>query len=229
MLITEALVKRKWEQKELREKTVFTLEKGDVITPSARSFLTEKGIVLAEAGTQKEETKPEAMTHLRGNQLVMKSHPRIAFRGALDSLEAAIIETELWALHKNKKDLVQKLQETIELLHRLMRCEVTEQIPEPLMLSGLSSEELRQHSHHPSQYYGVKHFLPSYKQGEWVARLNILRTKTRETELKAAVAYEAEGKPPYYLGILQALNRLSSYFYILMIQTWKEQGGDLHD
>ena len=38
-------------------------------------------------------SKPEHMTHLYGNCLVPKNHPRIILRGKLDSLEAAI----LWA------------------------------------------------------------------------------------------------------------------------------------
>ncbi|MCD8499300.1 MAG: ATP-binding protein, partial [Clostridiales bacterium] len=35
--------------------------------------------------------KPEHMTHLHGNVLVPKNHPRIVFRGKLDSLQAQIV------------------------------------------------------------------------------------------------------------------------------------------
>ena len=35
--------------------------------------------------------KPEHMTHLVGNVLVVKDHPRILFRGKLDSLQSAVV------------------------------------------------------------------------------------------------------------------------------------------
>ena len=35
--------------------------------------------------------KPEHMTHLVGNVLVVKNHPRIVFRGKLDSLQSAVV------------------------------------------------------------------------------------------------------------------------------------------
>lgn len=38
--------------------------------------------------------KPEHMTHLKGNVLVFKDHPRIAFRGWIDALEAEILLTQ---------------------------------------------------------------------------------------------------------------------------------------
>ena len=40
------------------------------------------------------EEKPEEMTHLRGNRLVPKTHPRIRFRGQLDSLMAQVLELQ---------------------------------------------------------------------------------------------------------------------------------------
>ena len=35
--------------------------------------------------------KPEHMTHLRGNSLVRKDHPRILFRGWIDALEGELL------------------------------------------------------------------------------------------------------------------------------------------
>ena len=55
-------------------------------------FETIFGVKLAQ--------KPEYMTHLRGNLLVFKDHPRIALRGKIDSLEAAIILLQLKAQEK---------------------------------------------------------------------------------------------------------------------------------
>ena len=81
----------------------------DVLTPSARSWLREHRVEVVypqgetgrEAGAPASpkyrtlfgaslEEKPEHMTHLRGNLLVFKDHPRIAFRGMLDLLEGEI-------------------------------------------------------------------------------------------------------------------------------------------
>ena len=38
--------------------------------------------------------KPEHLTHLHSNVLVTKGHPRIAFRGKMDSLQAGILEVQ---------------------------------------------------------------------------------------------------------------------------------------
>ena len=37
------------------------------------------------------QEKPEHMTHLRGAELVPKTHPMIAFRGQLDTFEACVL------------------------------------------------------------------------------------------------------------------------------------------
>ena len=83
--------------------SVFHVEAGTVVTPAARDFLREHGIALVTGEPPATEhksgfvvaatgetvsRKPEDMTHLYGNVLVEKDHPRIAFRGKLDSLEA---------------------------------------------------------------------------------------------------------------------------------------------
>ena len=88
------------------------VSRDDVLTPSARSWLREhrvevvypqgraaEGETSAPAGDRARyqtlfgaalDHKPEHMTHLRGNVLVFKDHPRIAFRGYIDLLEAEI-------------------------------------------------------------------------------------------------------------------------------------------
>ena len=78
--------------------------------------------------------------------------------------------------------------------------------------------ELREHSHHPSKYYGIRHFLPNYKQGEMVAYLNKLRTLTRETELIAYKAFKDEYGQVSREDIIKSFNRLSSLFWIMMFK-----------
>ena len=85
----------------------YSVEPGTYVTPLAQEFLKDRKITLTEkknvqemprepvvnrgAATYRDAStgityaeKPEHMTHLRGNLLVEKTHPRIALRGALD-------------------------------------------------------------------------------------------------------------------------------------------------
>lgn len=160
--------------------------------------------------------KPEHMTHLRGNTLVFKDHPVIKYRGALDYLESKIICTQVIAEEQGYKSLVSDLEEIISLVRTLIRIQITGEKLEDFKLIGLTAEEMREHSHHSTKYYGVSHFLPSYKHGEIVANLNALRTLARKTELVAYDAFKDENKNTDRDDIIQSLNRLSSVFWIMM-------------
>ena len=86
------------------------------------------------------------------------------------------------------------------------------------IVNAVTAQELREHSHFPDKYYGQPHFLPAYTDGEAILRLNRLRTKVREAELACCRAFaDADGKLRR-VDILQALNRLSSLCWILMIR-----------
>lgn len=160
--------------------------------------------------------KPEHMTHLRGNTLVFKDHPVIKYRGALDYLEAQIICVQLTAQKEGYMGIVSQLEEIIKLVRRLIRVQITEEPVGDYKLAGLGWDELREHSHHSTKYYGISHFLPSYKQGEVVAGLNMLRTLVRKTELVAYHAFKDENKNVSRDDIIKALNRLSSALWIMM-------------
>lgn len=166
----------------------------------------------------KSAKKPEHMTHLRGDYLVYKDHPRIAFRGAIDSLESEIIWLQTQTEKAHMERLTADLEEIIKMIRWLLRCEVSGEPVGEMILQGLNTDELRAHSHHPSQYYGMHHFLPTYKHGEIVARLNRLRTKARETELVAYRAFKKENGDVEREDIIQMLNRLSSLFWIMMFK-----------
>ena len=104
-------------EKEVREnlrnregKRVFYLAKGDQLTSSARDFLNRERIAILTAEQAKPdryrlpgggwlEEKPEHMTHLNGELLVPKTHPRILFRGKMDTLEAELLLCQLTAAH----------------------------------------------------------------------------------------------------------------------------------
>jgi ethanolamine utilization cobalamin adenosyltransferase len=199
-------------------KRVFYLAKHDQLTSDARDYLTRERIEILPAETARPERyrllsggymdeKPEHMTHLSGDVLVEKTHPRIAFRGAVDLLEAQLLLCQLELPHLQKP-----LEEALQLVRLLLRCEVLGEPVKQTTLGGLDAAALRQRSHRPQDFYGQPHFMPSVTDGRTVLLLNWLRTLARHTELKAVAAM------PERTDLLQALNRLSSYLYILMIQ-----------
>lgn len=235
-LLTEEDVRKLFADGKIKEKTPFSISRKQVVTPSAREFLTEKNISIqtkeeAQSNQEKEQyttlfgatltEKPEHMTHLRGNVLVRKDNRRIALRGAIDSLESEVILVQVLAQKQGKESVVQTLEEVIAFLRRLMRAEITGESIEGFCLCGLGEKEIRDQSHHPSKYFGIKHFLPSMKQGELVAHLNYLRTRARRVELIAYDAFKREEGALEREDIIQALNRLSSFFWIMMFQCLK--------
>lgn len=176
---------------------------------------------------RKKQEKPEHMTHLRGDYLVYKDHPRIAFRGAIDSLESEIILLQTITEKKQFTKLTDDLEEVIRTIRWLLRCEVLEEPVGEVVMQGMDTDEMRAHSHHPSQYYGMKHFLPTHKHGEITAYLNRLRTKARETELSAYRAFKTETGDVEREDIIRVLNRLSSLFWIMMFKYLTGAYGDV--
>ena len=163
--------------------------------------------------------KQEFETHLRGSKLVDKKHPVIAFRGQLDSFDCLLIEAQIIASERGEKQLVESLEEIGVFARKMMVAEVRQ---EPLVferLLGLTPEEIRDRSHHPEKYYGVRHQPLDYSYGLVYAKLQQLRSKAREVELAAARAFVDEGGNCQREDIIQALNRFSSLFYILACQT----------
>jgi len=205
-------------------KRVFYLGKGDQLTSEARDFLQRERIEILPAEQARPdkyrllsggfcEEKPEHMTHLHGDVLVPKTHPRIAFRGAVDSLEAELLWCALGFSGYRKE-----LEEILALARRLIRCDVLgEPVPEQ-PLCGLTLAEIRSHSHRPQDFYGKPHFMPEVSDGETVLGLNRVRAAARYAELKAAAAFQDENGLCTRTDILQALNRISSMLYILMIK-----------
>ena len=205
-------------------KRVFYLGKGDQLSSEARDFLNRERIEILPATAARPERyrllgggfteeKPEHMTHLHGDVLVPKTHPRIAFRGGVDRLEAELLLGAL-AMPEYRK----ALEEILQLARLLIRCDVLEQPVEEKGLCGLTMEQLRSHSHRPQDYYGKPHFMPEVSDGETVLRLNRLRTAAREAERRAVAAFRDENGRPTRVDILQSLNRISSMLYILMIK-----------
>lgn len=227
MVITEADLRAR-----RLEKMEFHVPEGAFVTPLAREYLRDRGIRLlrdtspfqpmsrdsgrtsvpgkyvdAETGESYEE-KPEHMTHLRGNRLVPKSHPRIAFRGKLDGLQARILllqaDAEQEGLRRDLGDLLTYVQE-------ILGAEVKEIPMGEWKLFGMDSRSVREMSHHVQTEFGFEHPIPAYTMGRTALELNLLRTEVREAELFAVQAFDCENS----LGIIEAMNRMSSGVYIV--------------
>ena len=205
-------------------KRVFYLAKGDQLTSSARDYLGRERIEILPAEQAKPERykllsggyleeKPEHMTHLNSQYLVPKNHPRILFRGKLDTLEAELLLCQQAADH-----LVTPVGEILALARRLIRCDVLEETVPQEKLCGLSEEEQRKRSHFPQEYYGQPHFMPAVTDGPGILQLNRARCAAREAELAAVAAFSDREGNPTRVDILRALNRMSSMLYLLMIQ-----------
>lgn len=222
MLYTRKMVESNIRNRE--KKRVFYLGAGDSLTSEAKDFLqTQRIEILPAASAKKErwqilgggytEEKPEHMTHLNGDVLVAKTHPRIAFRGWVDTLEAELLQAG-----KEYPRLQRELGEILALSRQIIRCDV---LDEPLHLTGLcglTEAEVRKQSHFPQDHFGIPHFMPGFEDTKPVLALNRLRAVARHTELAAQHAFTDREGMPTRLDLLQALNRISSMLYILMIR-----------
>lgn len=160
--------------------------------------------------------KPEHMCQLFDNQLVPKNHPRILFRGKLDSLQALVVLNQALIAEGGNRLLLADLNDVLKSLRNIMRCDVLDEELHNETIIGLTHAELRAHSHDPMKFYNIKQMiLPDYTMGRNYALLNQLRTAIRETEVAAAQAFYDGFK--YSRGdIIEELNRLSSALHIMM-------------
>ncbi|MDO4669413.1 MAG: ATP-binding protein [Butyricicoccus pullicaecorum] len=161
--------------------------------------------------------KPEHMTHLYGNVLVQKNHPRILFRGKLDSLQAQIVLAQA-CIHEagGSVRLIDDLGDVLRVLREMMRCDVLEEPFTNDLIIGLTHAELRERSHDPMKFFKIKQMvLPDYTMGKDYALLNQIRTLIREAEVAGNIAFR-EGKKCTRPDIIEELNRLSSALHIMM-------------
>ncbi len=204
-------------------KRVFYLGKGDSLTSEARDYLSRQRIEILPADKARPEEyrtlsggyfreKPEDMTHLNGDILVKKSHPRILFRGAIDALEAELLFAQ------TEEGLKTPLQDALALARKLIAADVLEKKVEESLLGGMDEGQLRKRSHFPQEYYGQPHFMPQADDGRKILILNRCRCAARQAELQAAQAFADRDGKCTRPDMIQALNRLSSYLYLLMIE-----------
>ena len=209
---------------ELREQFVnglpacYELPAGCLLTPAARQYLMDLKLYQQGTGHQgpqagRSVSKPEHMTHLNARQMVSKAHPGITLRGKLDMLEAEILILMITA----PAHFRQPLQDALNLAREVLAADVKDAPLPPWTLDGMTAQEVHSHSHHPERFGLHGHILPSPEQGLLAAQLNRLRALARETELAAIAAWRQADRIRHE-DCLLALNRLSSYFYVLQLR-----------
>lgn len=233
MIISEHELRANWHKTKLN---TITIPQGSIITPSARDFLRSQGIQLefegktvlnqtTQAVTDKQQDtdltgeasdKAEHMTHLRGKELVLKTHPAIAWRGQLDQFDCLLVETQAMLIQNGERNLAEKLEEVAVLAQKLMAAEVREQPITFGTVLGWTAEQVREMSHYPDKYFGIQHTTMNFRDGWLIARLNCLRAKIREVELYANHAFTDKDGFCSRPDIIFILNRLSSLFYVLI-------------
>ncbi len=222
MLYTEQSVRDNVRNRE--GKRVFILGKEDRLTPGARDWLNRERIEILDPGQARPEEyrllgggvireKPEHMTHLNGETMVPKTHPRILFRGKMDTLEAEIVLCQLKVPRFTKE-----LGQILEFIRVLLRCDVLDAPVEGQHLCGMTEQEIRLHSHRPQEFYDQPHFMPEHTDGPAMLQLNRARCAARAAELAAARAFTDANGICSRCDLLQVMNRMSSMLYILMIR-----------
>lgn len=190
-----------------------------IVTPSARSYLTDHRIDLViggkrviknpsardakggarpperkralpgESGGPPDGEKPEYMTNLNAHELVCKDHKTIKLRGCIDGFEARILETQMMFHREGRAGECRDLGEILDYTRLIMRGEVLGEEVPPPNLFGMGDAEIRDRSHHPMKYYGVPHFMPLKMEDGEV----ILRLNVLRTIVREAeiAAFEA--------------------------------------
>jgi len=168
----------------------------------------------------------ELLTHLDGDSLVPKTHPRIALRGKLDTLIAFTVlaqcdfdrEQRFPWLHPYLADLRSHMG-------NLLKAEVTGEEMPAAGMGGIDLESLHAFSQNPLRHLGHDHIVPEETQGRNVALLNVLRALCREVELGVVRAFTGPDGGILRPDLLTAANRLSSAIYVLMLLTLLAEAG----
>lgn len=268
-VITESTIRAKFRQ---IEDQIYYIPKGDILTPSARQYLTDQKVTILKEGElskskakvlekeltkvsqenhetkEKEENpspnmaveplsqketlypyidyetgahymhKPEFMTQLKGNQLVVKNHKRILLRGKIDLLLSKVIVLMLDFKKEGNTQVSQELREIFNFVKAIQRAEILEEALPNLTFLGMDPATQKSVSHDPMKHYGTPHLFGIDENTHEVAiRLNELRAEARAIEIAGVdTFYSPRGIER--VDLLTAFNRLSSCIYIMMLR-----------
>lgn len=176
--------------------------------------------------------KPEHLTQIDARHYAPKTAPRLIFRGRVDSLHALVMLTSANALRFGLAELAKHLDSLAAYCREIMSAEYKHRQVAQLTLMGKNEEELHEISHWPDKYLGIQHLTPGPHDHEILHWLNVLRSQSREVEISALQAFPPDNLDPsdVEMGLVRALNRLSSAIYVLELYfqtgnlSWKVKG-----
>ncbi|WP_297596719.1 ethanolamine utilization protein [uncultured Cetobacterium sp.] len=240
MVLTEEKLKIMYKQKKM---DILEVDEGTILTPSARQFLSEKGIELVNVQEklsneiQEEKViqevkskykgingelymdKPEYMTQIYGNVLVKKDNKRIVLRGKIDSLQAKWLVLSKGLESCKNANLIKDLESVEKFIKKILVSEVLGEALGELDILGNSLDQIKEISHNPNKFFKRGHlFEISKKDDEIILKLNEVRTYSREVEISAIEAFVKENGVVERKDLLTALNRMSSVIYIMMLK-----------
>lgn len=167
------------------------------------------------------EKKPEYMTQLFGNDLVVKNHKRIILRGNFDYLQAETVR--YWKKYEKNKKLEADFAQAYRFVRDLYISEIVDSEFKDRDVLGYDVDTLKEITHNTHKYYKTGHlFEINVEYDEAVIDINSLRALSRQCEVSAVEAFYHDGKVER-ADMLKALNRLSSIFYLMML---KANNGD---
>lgn len=249
-VLTESELRNALKKKSIRE---YSVPKGTIITPSAKQFMSEKAIKLIEVddtlptslssslgkGEKEElstftpryqclnggclEHKPEHLTLLHGTTLVSKTHRRIVFQGKLETLIAEILRLQVKMAKRNKEELVKDLEGMLVFVREVLRVDQMDEALTEISILGMNSYDLQEMAHHPQVYFGISPIALHYQMGESAIELYALRTRSRELEIVSIQTYINEDGINQRPDLIEAINRISSCFLIIMYKHMTEK------
>lgn len=241
-VITETHLRSMVKNQELH---TIELKKGDIITPSARQFIKEKGIKVIDQTLNKTNEREIKENHYKAFKAIKNEfNPKFVsfYDGGLFEnkpeymthikgnklvfkddkrieFRGRLDSLESMILEMQLEvptpEVIHHLDEILQIVRQVLRAEVLDEPFDIDQLFGLNEAELREHSHNPKKHYGVEHFIPDYSMGKELVQLNKLRSAIREVEVVAMKAFRKDTSVERE-DILRVMNRLSSATYILM-------------
>ena len=145
-----------------------------------------------------------------------KEHPRIWFRGKVDSAIAAAILVQKQLQPVLAPELQGLLADLRSWLGWAMRCEVLDEAVPVLSMGPFSREAVRRLACHPEEL-GLEPLCPDAAEGSIFTLLNWLRAIIRETEVAAAFAFRKQDGTLERPDILELLDGLSNAVYAFML------------
>lgn len=260
MVLSEEILKVKYRKEAF---STLEIEKGTLLTPSAKQFIADKGIelIIVEEGrkivdkmqvdqnlnssVENNENqnnvfekykyigingeiyleKPDYMTQIEGNTLILKNNKKIIFRAKVETFLSELLFTakDLEISLGNEK-LISDMESLIKFVNNILISEALDKTLEnQTLLDGKTLDMIQDIARNPKESLGRAHLLElTLKNDILIHKLNRLRAFARELETYA-VDYFIQENRVFRKDLLQAFNVLSSAIYIIMLKADKEE------